>query len=82
VGAVQGFCNMLWKLLGGPERRGSTDPSGGDLRPFVATTFRNEIYDQYKAHRPEPPEDLVPQFALIREATKAYDLPCIEMDGL
>ncbi len=44
-------------------------------------TFRNDIYPEYKAQRPEAPEDLVPQFALIREATRAFNVPCIEMDG-
>ncbi|TNE39568.1 MAG: DNA polymerase I, partial [Alphaproteobacteria bacterium] len=67
VGAVSGFCNMLFKLLE-DTRQGDKpthfavifDPKGG--------SFRNQIYDQYKAHRPPPPEDLVPQFGLIREA--------------
>ncbi|MEM8841594.1 MAG: DNA polymerase I [Pseudomonadota bacterium] len=53
--------------------RGIFDPSGG--------TFRNEIYPEYKANRPPAPEDLVPQFPLIREATRAYGLPSIEMKG-
>src|SRR3546814_1834678 len=44
-------------------------------------SFRNQIYDQYKANRPEPPEDLIPQFPLIRDATRAFSLPCIEMEG-
>ena len=43
-------------------------------------TFRNRMYDAYKAHRPEPPAELVPQFALIREATRAFGLPCIELE--
>src|SRR6185369_16384436 len=43
---------------------------------------RNEMYDQYKAHRPPPPEDLVPQFPLIRVATRAFSIPCIEEAGL
>ena len=47
-----------------------------------ATSFRNELYDQYKANRPPPPEDLVPQFPLIRDATRAFSLPCIEEDNL
>src|SRR4029079_18826870 len=46
------------------------------------STFRNQMYDQYKAHRPPPPEDLVPQFPLIRTATRAFSIPCIEEDGL
>ncbi len=45
-------------------------------------TFRNEIYAKYKANRPEPPEDLIPQFPLIREAARAFNVPCIELDGL
>jgi DNA polymerase-1 len=45
-------------------------------------THRNEMYDQYKAHRPPPPEDLVPQFPLIRVATRAFSIPCIEQNGL
>ncbi len=44
-------------------------------------TFRDEIYKEYKAHRPDAPEDLIPQFGLIREAVKAFSLPCIEMEG-
>ena len=80
VGAVQGFCNMLWKLL--EDLKGEDQPTHlAVIFDYSAKTFRNELYDQYKAHRPEPPEDLVPQFALIREATKAFDLPCIEMEG-
>ena len=39
-----------------------------------STSFRNKLYDQYKAHRPPPPEDLVPQFPLIRDATRAFSL--------
>ena len=45
------------------------------------TTFRNEIYDKYKANRPEPPEDLIPQFPLIREAAKAFNVPVCELEG-
>ncbi|MEQ8406003.1 MAG: DNA polymerase I [Oceanicaulis sp.] len=81
VGAVQGFCNMLWKLL--EDLKGEDEPTHlAVIFDYSAKTFRNEIYDQYKAHRPEPPEDLVPQFALIREATAAFDLPCIEQEGV
>ena len=80
VGAVQGFCNMLWKLL--EDLKGEDEPTHlAVIFDYSAKTFRNEIYDPYKAHRPEPPEDLVPQFALIREATMAFDLPCIEIEG-
>ncbi len=83
VGAVSGFCNMLWKLL----QEGLTPEEGDEPTHFAvifdhsAQTFRNEIYPEYKAHRPEPPEDLVPQFGLIREATRAFSVHCIEQEG-
>lgn len=83
VGAVSGFCNMLWKLL----QEGLTPEEGDEPTHFAvifdhsAQTFRNEIYPEYKAHRPEPPEDLVPQFGLIREATRAFSVHCIEQAG-
>jgi DNA polymerase I len=80
VGAVAGFCNMLWKLL--------RDSVAGEKPTHLAVifdhsarTFRNEIYAQYKAQRPEPPEDLRPQFGLIREAVRAFDIPSIEQEG-
>ena len=81
VGAVAGFCNMLWKLI--CEMR--NDPDGPTHLAVIfdasEKTFRNELYDQYKAHRPPPPEDLVPQFALVREATLAFGVPAIELNG-
>ena len=81
VGAVQGFCAMLWKLL--EDLRGEDAPTHlAVIFDHSAKTFRNAIYPLYKAHRPDPPEDLVPQFPLIREATIAFDLPCIEQDGM
>ena len=76
VNAVYGFCNMLMKLR--------EDMAGDELAVIFDTssvTFRNDIYDQYKAQRPEPPEDLIPQFALIRDAVRAFNLPCMEMRG-
>lgn len=83
VGAVSGFCNMLWKLL-----REARDTSVRDTPTHVAVifdysshTFRKEIYPEYKANRSAPPEDLIPQFGLIRQATKAFNLPCIEKEG-
>ena len=48
---------------------------------YSANTFRNELYPDYKAHRPPAPDDLIPQFALIRQAVRAFDLPCLEQDG-
>src|SRR5215203_1279035 len=80
VGAVAGFCNMLWRLM-----RDKIDGEAPTHLAVVfdtsASTFRNTLYDQYKAQRPEPPSDLKPQFRLIREAVHAFDLPCIEQDG-
>ncbi|HEU4820512.1 MAG TPA: DNA polymerase I [Qipengyuania sp.] len=81
VGAVYGYTTMLWKLAD------DLDKADGPTHLAVildkgATSFRNELYDQYKANRPPPPEDLVPQFPLIRDATRAFSLPCIEEDNL
>lgn len=83
VGAVAGFCNMLWKLLKDARDTsvGVTPTHFGVIFDYSSKTFRNEIYPQYKANRPEPPEDLRPQFGLIREATRAFNVPCIEMEG-
>jgi DNA polymerase-1 len=76
VNAVMGFCNMIIKLIDG------TDADYiGCIFDYSSKTFRNEIYDQYKAQRPDPPEELVPQFPLIREAARAFNLPVIEMEG-
>jgi DNA polymerase-1 len=80
AGAVYGYTAMLWKLAD------ALDKAEGPTHLAVVLdkgshTFRNEMYDQYKANRPPAPEDLVPQFPLIREATKAFSLPCIEEAG-
>ena len=80
VGAVSGFCNMLYKLLD------ETLNDGGATHFAVifdhsSKSFRNDIYGDYKANRPPPPEDLVPQFPLFRDAVRAFGLPCIEMEG-
>ncbi|QGZ96677.1 DNA polymerase I [Terricaulis silvestris] len=80
VGAVAGFCNMIWKFLS--EMKGSEAPTHlAVIFDKSEQTFRNELYPEYKAHRPPAPEDLVPQFPLIRDATRAFNLPCIEMGG-
>ncbi|MEN3952326.1 DNA polymerase I [Iodidimonas sp. SYSU 1G8] len=77
VGAVYGFCNMLYKLL---EDSGSEAPTHlAVIFDAGRLTFRNTLYPAYKANRPEPPEDLIPQFALIRDAVRAFDVPCIEL---
>lgn len=80
VNAVLGFCNMLWKLL----REMPEDNRPTHLAIIFdksEITFRNKIYPDYKAHRPPAPDDLIPQFALIREAVRAFDLPCLEQVG-
>jgi DNA polymerase-1 len=79
VGAVQGFCNMLWKLM--RDMQGDAPTHLAVIWDHSEKTFRNSLYDQYKAHRPPPPEDLIPQFPLVREATRAFGVPAIELAG-
>ncbi|MGV2122074.1 DNA polymerase I [Agrobacterium vitis] len=83
VGAVSGFCNMMWKLL--TEARdtsvGVTPTHLAVIFDYSSKTFRKDLYPEYKANRSAPPEDLVPQFGLIRQATRAFNLPCIETEG-
>jgi DNA polymerase-1 len=80
VNAVLGFCNMLWKLVRDmPEDNRPTHLAIVFDKSEV--TFRNKLYPDYKAHRPPAPDDLIPQFAFIREAVRAFDLPCLEQDG-
>lgn len=81
VGAVYGYTTMLWKLADALHKADGPTHMAVVL-DASSKTFRNEIYDQYKAHRPPAPEDLVPQFPMIREATRAFSLPCIEELGL
>src|ERR1700689_4708755 len=80
LNAVFGFCNMLWKLLRDmkPEEKPTHLAVVFDLSE---RTFRTEMYPDYKAHRPDPPDDLRPQFPLIREAVHAFDIPCLEQKG-
>jgi DNA polymerase I len=80
LNAVLGFCNMLWKLLRDmkPEERPTHLAVVFDKSE---RTFRTEMYPDYKAHRPDPPDDLIPQFGFIREAVRAFDLPCLEQAG-
>ena len=80
VGAVSGFVNMLQRYVEGN--------SGPDAATHVAVifdysgkTFRNDLYDKYKANRPPAPEDLIPQFPLTREATRAFNIACHEIEG-
>ncbi|NML75321.1 DNA polymerase I [Rhizobium sp. S-51] len=83
VGAVSGFCNMLWKLLTDARDTsvGVTPSHLAVIFDYSSKTFRKELYPEYKANRSAPPEELVPQFGLIREATRAFNLPCIETEG-
>lgn len=80
VGAVYGYTTMLWKLADalhkaeGPTHMAVVLDKG-------SITFRNDLYDQYKAQRPPAPDDLIPQFPMIRDATRAFSLPCIEEEG-
>jgi DNA polymerase-1 len=80
VNAVLGFCNMLWKLLRDmpPDNRPTHLAIIFDKSEV---TFRNKLYPDYKAHRAPAPDDLIPQFPLIREAVRAFDLPCLEQIG-
>ncbi|HXJ01207.1 MAG TPA: DNA polymerase I [Micropepsaceae bacterium] len=80
TGAVSGFCNMLWKLL--------EDSKAGDRPSHLAVifdagrvSFRNEMYTEYKANRSAPPDDLIPQFPLTRDAVRAFGVACVEKGG-
>ncbi len=80
IGAVAGFCNMIYKMV--------EDNKSGDAPTHVAVifdkgshTFRNDLYPEYKANRDAMPEDLRPQMPLTREATRAFNIACIEQDG-
>ncbi len=80
VGAVYGYTAMLWKLA--DEVHKAEGPTHmAVILDKSSSTFRNDMYAEYKAHRPPPPEDLVPQFPMIRDATRAFSLPCIEEQG-
>ncbi|PZQ62377.1 MAG: DNA polymerase I [Phenylobacterium zucineum] len=81
IGAVSGFCNMIWKLLGEMKAQADAPTHLAVVFDHSEKTFRNKLYDQYKAHRPPPPEDLVPQFPLVREATRAFGVPSLELPG-
>src|SRR6516162_1929015 len=80
VNAVLGFCNMLWKLLA--EMKPEEKPTHlAVVFDKSEKTFRTDFYPAYKAHRPDPPVDLIPQFPLIREAVHAFEIPCLEQAG-
>ena len=80
VGAVSGFVTMLQRYV--------ENNSGSDAATHVAVifdysgrSFRNDLYDKYKANRPPAPEDLIPQFPLTRRATEAFNIACKEIEG-
>jgi len=79
TGAVSGYCNMLWKLL--EDMKSDAPTHLAVIWDAGSQTFRNDIYKEYKAHRPPAPEDLVPQFPLVRDATRAFGVACVEMAG-
>ena len=78
VGAVHFFCSMLLKDV----LESKKNPTHiAVIFDYSSTTFRTDLYPEYKANRPPPPEDLIPQFASTRAATRAFNLPCIELEG-
>ena len=80
VGAVSGFVNMLWKMV--EEQKGADAPThAAVVFDKGSHTFRNDMYDLYKANRDEMPEDLRPQIPLTREATRAFNIACLEQEG-
>ena len=83
IGAVHGFCQMLLKLLRDADGEGDGDKPThlAVIFDYSSKSFRNDIYDQYKAHRPDPPEDLRPQFGLIRQAVDAFNVANVEQEG-
>jgi len=81
VGAVAGFCNILWNELSRATPNGKAATHLAVVFDHSATTFRNALYPEYKANRPDLPEDLRPQFPLTREATRAFNVACLETEG-
>src|SRR5690554_2003214 len=80
VGCVQGFCNMLWKLM--EDLKGEDEPTHmAVIFDAKGKTFRDDFFPDYKAQRPPAPEELVPQFPLTRSATRAFNIEPIEMEG-
>jgi len=80
VGAVAGFCNMLQRYIDG-RNGGEAATHAAVIFDHSSRTFRNDLYPEYKANRPELPEDLRPQFPLTRDATRAFNIACIETEG-
>ena len=80
TGAVNGFCNMLYKLIEDTDKKISPTHLAV-IFDSARKTFRNDIYKEYKANRGDPPEDLIPQFKIIKDAVKAFGIPSIELSG-
>ncbi len=81
VGAVYGYTTMLWKLA--DDLHAADGPTHmAIVLDKAGTSFRNDIYDKYKANRPEAPDDLKPQFPMIRDATRAFSLPMVEEENV
>ena len=81
VGAVAGFCNLIWNEVSNGSANKAKATHIAVIFDASSKTFRNEIYPEYKANRPDLPEDLRPQFPFTREATRAFNIACIEMEG-
>ena len=80
VNAVLGFCNMLWKLLRDMKPEERADPSRGRVRQ-IGEDVPHRFLSRIQGQPPAPPDDLIPQFPLIREAVRAFDMPCLEQAG-
>ena len=80
TGAVNGFCNMLYKLIEDTDKKISPTHLAV-IFDSARKTFRNDIYKEYKANRGDPPEDLIPQFKIIKDAVRAFGIPSIELSG-
>ena len=81
IGAISGFCNMLWKLLVDMRAQPDAPTHMAVVFDHSGDTFRNALYPLYKAHRPPAPEDLIPQFPLVRDATRAFGVHALELQG-
>lgn len=81
TGAVRLYCDLLWSELNTDHKKKTAATHIAVVFDAGAHTFRNDLYEQYKANRPPLPEDLRPQFPLTRDATRAFNIACIEMQG-
>ena len=81
IGAISGFCNMLWKLLVDMKAQADAPTHMAVVFDHSGKTFRNDLYPLYKAHRPPAPEDLIPQFPLVRDATRAFGVQALELEN-